>query len=166
MGLVLLPRTHSTIGFRRSDAGYGDLLNVADECSAVTAACMVTWRRDYLAVGGMDEVRFPVNFNDVDYCLKLRALGRRIVFPPHAKLVHLESAGRGSKIKTSEKSRFDRELQNLRMKWGDTLATDPYYNPMLSGLDPVPFSALAWPAREFSPRVNAPPVPLQIPSGF
>ena len=73
------------------DPGYGDLLRVAHECSSVTAACLVTRRQDYLDVGGMDEVRFPVNFNDVDYCLKLRARGQRIVFTPHAKLLHLES---------------------------------------------------------------------------
>ena len=77
------------------DPGYGDLLRVAHECSSVTAACLVTRRLDYLDVGGMDEVPFPVNFNDVDYCLKLRARGQRIVFTPHAKLLHLESASRG-----------------------------------------------------------------------
>ena len=77
------------------DPGYCDLLQVAHECSAVTAACMLTRRSDYIDVGGMDEMRFPVHFNDVDYCLKLRALGRRIVFTPHARLVHHRSAVAG-----------------------------------------------------------------------
>jgi GT2 family glycosyltransferase len=48
---------------------------VAHECSAVTAACLVTHRDDYLRVGGMDETHFAVAFNDVDYCLKLREAG-------------------------------------------------------------------------------------------
>ena len=148
-----------------SDVGYSDLLRVAHECSAVTAACMVTRRQDYLEVGGMDEVRFPVNFNDVDYCLKLRALGRRIVFTPHAKLVHLESASRGLDARADHKERFERELQNLRGKWGPVLAADPYYSPTLS-LDPIPFSALAWPARAMEARINSPPIPTQIPPGF
>ena len=126
---------------------------------------MVTRRHDYLEVEGMDEVRFPVNFNDVDYCLKLRALGKRIVFAPHAKLLHLESASRGLDVKPSQKGRIERELQNLRAKWGNVLAADPYYSPMLS-LDPIPFSALAWPARAMEPRINNPPVPTQVPSGF
>jgi O-antigen biosynthesis protein len=167
-GVVLGPSFAATHAFNdriASDTGYGDLLNVAHECSAVTAACMVTWRRDYLSVGGMDELRFPVNFNDVDYCLKLRARGKRIVFTPHARLIHLESASRGSKIKTNQKERFERELQNLRAKWGGALVADPYYSPILS-LDPVPFSALAWPARTMKPRTNDPPVALQIPNGF
>lgn len=167
-GVVLGPGFAATHAFNdriAGDSGYGDLLNVAHECSAVTAACMATRRRDYLAVGGMDEVRFPVNFNDVDYCLKLRALGKRIIFTPHARLVHLESASRGLTIKATQKERFGRELQNLRTKWGAVLAADPYYNPILS-LDQVPFSALAWPARTMAPRINEPPVPSQIPHGF
>ncbi len=167
-GVVLGPSFAATHAFNDridSDVGYNDLLCVARECSAVTAACLVTRRDDYLKVGGMDEVRFPVNFNDVDYCLKLRALGKRVVFTPHAKLMHLESASRGLDVKAKHEERFERELQNLRAKWGSVLAADPYYSPMLS-LDPIPFSALAWPARAMEPRVNDPPVPIQIPPGF
>jgi len=113
----------------------------------------------------MDDVRFPVNFNDVDYCLKLRAKGKRIVFTPHARLVHLEAASRGNDVRIDQEKRFERELQNLRAKWGPVLAADPYYNPMLSR-DPIPFSALAWPPGPMQPRVNWPPVPVSVPSGF
>jgi GT2 family glycosyltransferase len=167
-GVVLGPSFAATHAFNDridGDGGYGDLLRVAHECNAVTAACLVTPKRDYLAVGGMDEVRFPVNFNDVDYCLKLRANGKRIVFTPDAKLLHIESASRGIDIKSHEKKRFERELHNLRTKWGSTLAADCYYSPILS-LDPIPFSALAWPPRTVEPRVNCSPVPTQVPAGF
>jgi O-antigen biosynthesis protein len=167
-GVVLGPSFAAKHAFNDridGDGGYGDLLRVAHECSAVTAACLVTRRRDYLDVGGMDEFRFPVNFNDVDYCLKLRANGKRIVFTPHAKLLHLESASRGSDASNGQSERFERELRNLREKWGDVLAADPYYSPLLSR-DPIPFSALAWPASPMHPRVNQPPVPTDIPPGF
>jgi GT2 family glycosyltransferase len=166
-GVVLGPSFAAMHAFNdriERDVGYGGLLRTAHECSAVTAACMVTRRRNYLEVGGMDETQFPVNFNDVDYCLKLRALGKRIVFTPHAKLLHLESASRGAES-TKNNKRFERELQNLRAKWGSVLTADPYYNPILS-LDPIPFSALASPARAIGPRINSPPVPTQIPCGF
>ena len=167
-GIVLGPSFTAMHAFSDridGDVGYSDLLRVAHECSAVTAACMLTRRDDFLEVGGMDEVRFPVNFNDIDYCLKLRALGKRIVFTPHAKLLHLEWASRGHDVSANDKERFERELQNLRSKWGDVLAADPYYSPMLS-LDPIPFSALAWPIRPMGPRLNSPPVALQVPDGF
>ena len=167
-GVVLGPGFAATHAFNDridGDVGYGDLLCIAHECSAVTAACLVTRRRDYLDVGGMDEIRFPVNFNDVDYCLKLRASGKRVVFTPHAKLVHLESASRGLVNKANQQERFERELQNLRAKWGDVLANDPYYSPILS-LDPIPFSALAWPVRTLDARANNLPIARNAPSGF
>jgi O-antigen biosynthesis protein len=147
------------------DPGPGDMLRIARDCSAVTAACMLTRRDDYLEVGGMDEVNFSVAFNDIDYCLKLRALDRRIVFTSHAKLWHLESASRGRDDQPNRRYRFRRELRMLRQKWSEALLNDPYYNPILS-LDPVPYSALAWPPRARHARWNRPPVPAEIPAGM
>jgi O-antigen biosynthesis protein len=141
------------------DAGYGDLLCVAHECSAVTAACLVTRRRDYLGVGGMDEVRFPRSFYGIDYCLKLRALGKRIVLTPYVSLER--SASTSDSAALEEQS----ERRNLRLKWGDALAADPYYSPLLS-LDPVPYSALAWPARAAESRVNQSPIATSVLEGF
>lgn len=146
------------------DPGPSDILRVAHECSAVTAACMLTRREDYLEVGGMDEVNFSVAFNDIDYCLKLREIDRRIVFTPHAKLWHLESASRGRDDQPDRKSRFRRELRMLREKWSSALLNDPYYNPILT-LDPIPYSALAWPPRARDARWCSLPVPRQIPAG-
>jgi O-antigen biosynthesis protein len=167
-GVVLGPGFAAAHAFNDclpSDLGYGDLLRVAHECSAVTAACLVTRRDDYLQVGGMDEAIFPISFNDVDYCLKLRALGKRIVFTPHARLMHLESASHGRDRHPHDKARFERELESLRTRWGNVLASDPYYSPMLS-LDSRPFSALAWPVRALDPRINEPLRPVDIPAGF
>lgn len=147
------------------DGGYGDMLRVARQCGAVTAACLLTRRSDYLAVGGLDEDRFPVNFNDVDYCLKLRAIGRRVVVTPHARLLHRESASRGTDKLPDRKARLERELRNLRTKWGDALVSDPFYSPMLS-LDAVPFSALAWPLRPLDQRTAEPPVAVTVPAGL
>lgn len=167
-GVVLGPSFSAAHAFNEradNDVGYGDLLRVAHECSAVTAACMVTRRADYLKVGGMDEVRFPIHFNYVDYCLKLRALGKRIVLTPHAKLVALEPSDSSRGVNSNHNVRFQREVQNLRAKWGTVLAADPYYSPMLS-LDQIPFSALAWPIRPMQPRLNIPSTPTQVPAGF
>jgi GT2 family glycosyltransferase len=167
-GVVLGPSLAATHAFNdriRGDPGYGDLLRVAAECGAVTAACLITRRSDYRAVGGMDEARFPVNFNDVDYCLKLRALGRRIVVTPHATLLHAESLSRGADDRPDRAARFGRELRNLRARWAEALAADPFYSPALS-LDPVPFSALAWPPRPMDPRIAERPAAREVPPGF
>jgi GT2 family glycosyltransferase len=50
--------------------------------SAVTAACLLTKRDLFQEVGGFDEERLPVIFNDVDLCLKMRQAGYLIVYTP------------------------------------------------------------------------------------
>jgi O-antigen biosynthesis protein len=167
-GVVLGPSFAATHAFNdrtTDDPGYTDLLRVAHECSAVTAACLLTRRSDYSALGGMDEINFPVSFNDVDYCLRLRAISRRIIFTPHARLVHLESASRGKLNSADHAARFAREISALRHRWGEALLHDPLYNPTLS-LDPIPFSALAWPARSFEARTQIPIKAKDVPDGF
>jgi GT2 family glycosyltransferase len=156
---------HAFTDRQLDDAGYLDLLRVAHECNAVTAACLVTRRSDYLQVGGMDEVNFGVAFNDVDYCLRLREAGKRIVFTPHARLVHAESVSRGKDDTSDKRDRFERELNLLRARWGDFLLNDPSYNPQLS-LDGVPYRALGWPPRSMGLRLNKPPQSRHLPPGF
>jgi hypothetical protein len=112
-------------------------------------------RDDYRAVGGMDEIRFPNHFHHFDLCLKLRALGRRIVLTPHARLVDGRPPAGNS----------EREVANLRTKWAATISADPFYNPMLS-LDGTPFSALAWPPRSRDARIVELPRAKDIPPGF
>lgn len=167
-GIVLGPNfsaAHAGTDRMEGDAGYADLMQVARECSALTAACVVTRRRDYINLGGMDQHRFPVNYNDVDYCLKLRAAGKRVVLTPHARLVHLESASRGRDTTPDRDARYRRELDALRSKWADALVADPFYSPLLS-LDHVPYSALAWPPRQMSARASAPSQAHSVPPGF
>lgn len=124
---------------------------LARQVSAVTAACLLTPKRLFLELGGFDAVRFPVTFNDVDYCLRLRELGKRIVWTPHAQLMHCESASRGRDITRPQKMRETMEMQHFRTRWGGY--DDPFYNPNLS-LSTVlePFSGLALPPRNRSFR--------------
>jgi GT2 family glycosyltransferase len=167
-GTVLGPSFAATHAFSdrlHDDPGYTEMLLAAHECSAVTAACLVTRRSDYLEVGGMDAVHFPVNFNDVDYCLRLREKGKRIVLTPHARLYHHESASRGRDETSDKAGRFSRELACLRSRWGNCLLEDAYYSPILS-LDPTPYSALAWPPRDRRARMNRAPQASDLPRGF
>jgi hypothetical protein len=110
-------------------------------------------RNDFLEVGGMDAHAFPVAFNDVDLCLKLRASGLEIVWTPHAKLLHAESASRGHEDTPQKRSRSLREIGQLRQRWGGALLRDPAYNPNLN-LDPNShaFGGLAMPPRSREPR--------------
>ena len=163
-GIVLGPGFATAPAFSdrtAGDPGYGDLLRVAHQQSAATAKCLLVRRTDFLAVGGMDDTVFPHHFFDIDLCLKLGALGRRIVVTPHAQLVDTSPAG-SLAIAGAEEPRFARELRDFRAKWGEALGDDPSYSPLLS-LDPLPYSALAWPPRPSVPRLRQPPVARSVP---
>jgi GT2 family glycosyltransferase len=91
-------------------------------CIAVTAACLMTRRDCFEAVGGLS-LQFPLNYNDIDYCLKLYRSGYRNVFDPYAELFHFETSSRATG------SVDDAEVGALRERWGSILRRDPYYNP-------------------------------------
>lgn len=60
------------------------------EYQAVTGACLVTPRALYLESGGLDEGYWN-GYEDVDYCMKVRARGLHIVYAGDAVLTHFES---------------------------------------------------------------------------
>jgi len=122
---------HAHLGVRY-EPGYFARPHLAQNLSAVTAACAVMRRDVYLQLGGFDEVNLPVTFNDVDFCLRLREAGYWIVWTPHAELVHHESASRGFDDSTPKQVRFLAEVDYMKAKWGDKLQYDPFYNPNLS----------------------------------
>ncbi|WP_109073665.1 MULTISPECIES: glycosyltransferase family 2 protein [unclassified Azospirillum] len=118
--------------FSRDEDGYFHSAMVVQAVSAVTAACMVCRRDEYLAVGGMDAERFSVAFNDVDFCLKLRARGRRILWTPHALLYHHESATRQTSRSPEAQAHEQQEVATLRAKWQTDCFIDPFYSPNLT----------------------------------
>lgn len=144
---------HAFTGAPRGAAGYFDRLLLAHDCSAVTAACMVIKKEVFHALGGFDEEQFGVNYNDVDFCLRLRAQGWRVIWTPHADLVHHESASRGRLRSEEADAQFYREAASLRRKWGAELLSDPFYNPNFSltgsGYD-LAFPPRVHPARSLS----------------
>jgi GT2 family glycosyltransferase len=113
---------HPYYGADGNMSGYWGNLIAACDYLAVTGACLLTPRSAFDEVGGFDE-DLPINYNDVDYCLKLHAKGYRSVFVPEVELLHWESASRGrAPVK-------DTEIEELRRRWGHVLSDDPYYHP-------------------------------------
>ena len=80
---------------------------------AVTGACLMLRRELLERIGGLDE-GLPVEFNDVDLCLRLGQLGYRHVIPPEAVLVHHESQSRDAK----ESRTAIEALQRVQVRWG------------------------------------------------
>lgn len=136
----------------RADIGYFGRLKLAQNVSAVTGACLFTRREIFDACGWLDETNLAVAYNDVDFCLRIRARGYLIVWTPFAELYHLESASRGADTAAKHAQRFAREQAWMKARWKESLPNDPYYSPNLT-LDREDFS-LAFPPRAIKPWVS------------
>ncbi len=113
-------------GARGADPGYFGSLVATRNYLAVTGACLMTTREAFQTVGGFDE-RLKINYNDIDYCLKLVAKGYRIVFTPHARLFHFESKSR------DPKRMYWDEAEYFARKWQRFANRDPYYSRWFAG---------------------------------
>lgn len=104
---------------------YHGLDRVIRNCSAVTAACMMMRRSLFDELGGFDD-KFPIEFNDIDLCLRLRQRGYRVVYTPLALLYHHEGVSRRGIDATGD-------LKVFLERWGACLAIgDPFYNRNLT----------------------------------
>lgn len=112
---------HVYYGREGNESGYWGNLIAAGDYLAVTGACLMTSRASFDQVGGFAE-DLPVNYNDVDFCLRLREAGLRSVVPPEVELLHRESSSRGPAPVRSD------EIAELMSRWGDVLDNDPYYD--------------------------------------
>jgi GT2 family glycosyltransferase len=116
------------------DPGPDGALFSVRNYSAVTAAA-VAFRRDaFEAIGGFDE-RFAVEFNDVDFCLRLGEAGLRSVYLPHVEIRHYESKSRGIPDTPQKRARVAHERALFEARWHSSSYRDPYYNPNLTLLD-------------------------------
>ncbi len=109
---------------------YYNLLNLTQNLSAVTGACLLTKRPLFDELGGLDEEAFAVDYNDIDYCARVRARGLLVTYVPEAVLYHYESVSRGSS-KTGEAAlRFCRENGRMMERWPRYFVEgDPYMSP-------------------------------------
>ncbi|BAU89211.1 family 2 glycosyl transferase [Methylorubrum populi] len=123
--------THGHRHFAGEAAGYLGALYATRSVSAVTAACLVIEADKFTRVGGFDASAFAIDFNDVDLCLRLNAIGLRTLYVGGAVLHHRESASRRPSPEAA--ARHHREVEAFKKRWGPLLAQDPHYHP---GFDP------------------------------
>ncbi len=137
---------HAFINHAHGTDGQMNRARLVQNYSAVTAACLAIRRTVFEQVGGFNETDLPIAFNDIDFCLRVRAAGYRNLWTPFAELIHYESASRGKEDTPEKQARFDREAAYMRRTWGEQLDHDPAYNLNLAlnveGWD------LAWPPRK------------------
>jgi len=121
---------HLHQGLRADSPGYFNRLGVTQNVSAVTGAMMMVEKRKYAELGGFDESRFSIAYNDVDFCLRARQAGYLNVFTPFVEAYHHESASRGYEDTAQKSERFAQEKAKLLERHGAAIEKgDPYYNP-------------------------------------
>ncbi|NIX94432.1 glycosyltransferase [Pseudomonas fulva] len=140
---------HTGNDLEQADPGYLGTNQITRRQSAVTAACLLFRKSTFISVGGLDERAFPVAFNDVDLCLKIKDLDLDIIWCSSACLIHAESASRGKDHSSEKRARATREQEKFIAKWDTKTNLDPYYHPSLS-LDYLcgPYRGLACPPRQ------------------
>jgi GT2 family glycosyltransferase len=64
--------------------------NEARDCPTLISACWLMRTEFWHQLGPLDERFSPVQFEDVDYCYRARAAGRRVVYCPDVEMYHFE----------------------------------------------------------------------------
>jgi O-antigen biosynthesis protein len=124
--------------------GYAFAVLLARNPRAVTGACLMTRRELFEQVGGFSS-DFPVNYNDVDYCLQLHRAGKRVVYDPDLVMLHFESSSRPPEVE-----RWEERL--LKERWLPLTAVDPDSHPSLRREMPTLASHFAWVRRSLALR--------------
>jgi GT2 family glycosyltransferase len=124
---------HSHRMFPREHPGYFNRLNIIQNLSSVTAACLMIKKSVYQEVKGMNSVEFKIGYNDVDFNLRVREKGYLNIFTPYAEMYHHESLSRGEDNTPEKIARFQTEKDALFIRHEYILTHgDPYYNPNLT----------------------------------
>lgn len=145
------PADHPFIGASLEESGYMHRLQLDQQYSVVTAACMMIRKSVYVQARGMDEQDFKVSYNDVDLCLKVKALGYSTVWTPYSVVMHEGSVSQtqiNPDKAAAKQLRFEGEQLAMYRKWRPEIGNDPAYNKNLTlsgnGFELEHRSLLSW----------------------
>jgi GT2 family glycosyltransferase/glycosyltransferase involved in cell wall biosynthesis len=104
---------------------YNGFNNIIRNYSAVTGAMMAFRRQTFERVHGFD-IKLPLDFNDVDFCLRVGNVGLRTVYTPFAQLRHFESrSAQRTSVDPLDRERF-------ASRWNAVIARDPFFHKNMS----------------------------------
>ncbi len=138
---------HIYRGYSRRFEGYFKNVLTAQNYLAVTGACLITPRDVFDEVGGLSTT-LPINFNDTDYCFKVLATGRRVVYDPDTVLTHFESLSRSPHVE-------EWEINRLTDRWLPVSDLDPFSHPSFGDGAPARYPSLTRRLRSAETRLRA-----------
>jgi GT2 family glycosyltransferase len=120
---------HIGVGDPAGHGVYDKIANLVHNVGCVTGAFMGVSKATFESVKGFDEDALKVAFNDVDFCLRVRKLGKSILYTPKITCYHYESVSRGYDYADPVKAeRANAERTVVQRRWGKVLEYDLYYN--------------------------------------
>lgn len=138
---------HEGLGAARENPGPGARWVTPRLASAVTGAFMAVRRQTFEELGGFDGRLMPISHSDLDFCLKARAHGRRVLYDAELELYHFEATSRGYDAEdASKQARFDAEKRAFEARWGHAAAHEPGRHPFWSDYH-APFTFISQPSR-------------------
>lgn len=120
---------HEGLGASGRDRGPMDRWVRSRPAAAVTGAFLAVRRETFEAAGGFDAANFPISCNDVDFCLRVRALGLTVLYAADIELIHDESHTRGHDDDPERQARAAAEKARLLDIWGEDARRDPSRSP-------------------------------------
>lgn len=86
---------HEGAGDPASDGLYRDRTLLVHGAAIVTGAFLACRRSLFEELGGFDAERYAVTSGDADFCLRIQASGRDVIYDPGQTWIHYESVSRG-----------------------------------------------------------------------
>jgi GT2 family glycosyltransferase len=123
---------HVLVGHGKRSEECLHALRTIRNYQAVTGAIIATRREVFDQVGGFDEVSLPVEYNDIDYCLRVRAAGLRVICLPTKGIIHRESATRGRATTPEVEMMRSAAMGLIAKRWREAVNHDPFCNPHLN----------------------------------
>lgn len=123
-----------------SDAANYYNIDITRETSAVTGACLLTKASLFDELKGLDEIAFKEDYNDIDYCLRVREKGFRVIYQATCKLYHYESVSRYVASESFWRNeKFCTEMAQLMQRWACYYVNgDPFVSKYLSPAQIIP----------------------------
>lgn len=97
------------------------------EQQVVTGACLLTPKSLYERLGGLDE-GFWNGYEDIDYCLKVRDAGYRVVYDGRAVITHFESQSGPQRFR-----RVSWNVARLAHRWNGRVRSDAQAHALMRG---------------------------------
>jgi len=139
---------HEAMGDAPDDGFYLDRTLLTHETGAVTGAFLACRRAEFESLGGFDAQRYVVTSSDADFCVRVRASGKVVIYDPSLSWIHYESVSRGRDSDDYKKQwRAEAEHERWHAAFSQIDRLDLNVNPHLAR-SVRPFSTFHRPDRD------------------